>query len=74
MSYNLYRRLRDIIPDDPLLVGEVTADTPAGYIIQLPDGAEITARGEATLGQRVFVRAGLIEGAAPALSVTLIEI
>ena len=74
MSFNFYKRLRDLLPDEPLLIGEVTADTPAGYIIQLPDGAEITARGEATVGQRVFVRAGLIEGMAPALSVTLIEI
>jgi hypothetical protein len=74
MSYNLYRRLRDILPDEPLLVGLITSESAAGYVIQLPDGAEIVARGDATVGQRVFVRAGLIEGPAPELPVVLLSV
>lgn len=74
MSYNLYRRLRDLIPDDPLVVGTVVSVSAAGVLVQMPDGAQITARGEAETGQRVFVRDGVIEGQAPALAVVTIEV
>ena len=50
----------------------VAATTPLR--IELPDGTQIPARGEATLGERVFVRDGAIEGPAPTLPVELIEI
>lgn len=69
---NLYRKFRALIPDAPLLVGTVTATNPAR--VQLPDGTHIPARGDATLGARVFVRDGAIEGPAPELPVELIEI
>lgn len=42
--------------------------------VELPDGAQIPARGAATLGERVFVRDGAIEGPAPTLPVELIEV
>lgn len=74
MSYNLYRRLRDLIPDDPLVVGTVVSVSAAGALVQLPDGSQITARGEADIADRVFVRAGVIEGAAPALAVVTIDV
>jgi hypothetical protein len=35
--------------------------------IEMPGGGVLQARGEATQGQRVFVRDGLIEGPAPEL-------
>lgn len=69
---NLYRKFRELIPEAPLLVGTVLSDSPAR--IQLPDGTQIAARGEATLGQAVFVRDGVIEGAAPALPTVLIDV
>lgn len=69
---NLYRKFRDLIPDAPLLVGDVVATDPVR--VELPDGSFIAARGEATLGAKVFVRDGVIEGAAPTLPVELIEI
>lgn len=69
---NLYRKFKALIPDAPLLVGTVVATTPLR--IELPDGAQIPARGEATIGERVFVRDGAIEGPAPTLPVELIEI
>jgi len=38
--------------------------------ITLPGGGKLQARGEATQGQRVFVRDGAIEGPAPELTYT----
>jgi hypothetical protein len=69
---NLYRKFKALLPDAPLLVGTVVATTPPR--VELPDGTQIPARGEATLGTRVFVRDGVIEGTAPTLPVELIEI
>lgn len=69
---NLYRKFRELLPDAPLLVGEVLSLAPVR--VELPDGSVITARGEATVGQQVFVRDGAVEGQAPALAVELIEI
>lgn len=69
---NLYRKFRELIPDAPLLVGTVVATAPVR--VELPDGNQIAARGEATVGQVVFVRDGVIEGTAPTLPVVLIEV
>ena len=47
------------------------APDPQGHhnvTVTLPGGGVIHARGQATLGQRVFIRDGVIEGPAPALT------
>lgn len=69
---NLYRKFLALIPDAPLLVGTVVATAPLR--VELPDGTQVPARGEVTLGERVFVRDGAIEGPAPTLPVEIIEI
>ena len=71
---NLWKRLRQLLPDAPLLVGEVLSVSAYGAIVELPDGAFVNVRGEATVGQKVFIRDGVIEGQAPNLSTVLIEI
>lgn len=71
---NLLSEFRSLLPGAPLQVGEVTAIDNGIATIELPDGATLTARGPATIGQRVFVRDGVIEGQAPALTTVLIEI
>lgn len=71
---NIFKRLQELLPQDPLLVGEVLSTTPAGCMVQLVDGATLMVRGTATVGDMVFVRAGLIEGPAPDLDVVLIEV
>lgn len=43
------------------------------YVL-LPGGAIVQARGTAAVGQRVFVRAGAIEGPAPDLTYASAEI
>ena len=71
---NLLAEFKSLLPGAPLLAGEVTAVSGNIATIELPDGATLTARGTAAIGQRVFVRDGVIEGQAPTLTTVLIEI
>jgi len=72
---NLYQAFARLFARDPLLVGEVVATSAVDVTVELPDGALIKARGTATIGDKVFVRGGAIEGPAPNVaSVTVIEI
>lgn len=75
LQTNVYRALLDLLPVDVLQVGTVTAvNADDTRTVQLPGGGEIRARGAAALNDRVFVRAGLIEGLAPALTVLTIDV
>lgn len=74
MSQNPYARLIALLPKRPLLVGEVVDFNNGVAVIQMPGGGLDTARGTATLGQRVYFRDGQIEGPAPTLPVELIEV
>ena len=71
---NLLKEFQSLLPGAPLLAGEVTALDNGIATIELPDGSIATARGTATIGQRVFIRDGVIEGPAPALTTVVIEI
>ena len=65
---NLFKQFLDLIPSRPLEVGTVQSIISSGIAnIELPGGGVLQARGEATIGQRVFVRDGVIEGPAPDL-------
>ena len=65
---NIYRDFLDLMPARPLEVGEVTAAGVGVATVTLPGGGVIHARGQATVGQQVFVRDGAIEGEAPSLT------
>ena len=71
---NPYRQLMDILPQRPLQVGDVLQRANGVALVELPGGGRLTARGDATVGQRVFVRDGVIEGAAPSLPIEIIEV
>lgn len=71
---NLWKRLKQLLPDAPLLVGTVDSVSTYGAVVQLPDGSLVGVRGASTIGQRVFVRDGVIEGPAPSLPTVVIEI
>lgn len=71
---NFYSLFKALLPAAPLLVGTVIAVQAGGCVVQLPDGSHIVARGTASVSQHVFVRDGVIEGQAPALSVVEIEV
>lgn len=71
---NLFKQFLDLIPDPALQIGTVTSVSNNIATITLPGGGTLTARGEATVGQQVFVRSGVIEGSAPQLPVEIIEV
>ena len=76
-STNIYRRLRELIPDAPILTGDVTAlGTAQDAYVTLPGGAVITVRGASgySLGNRVYVQNNAIISTAPDLPYELIEI
>ncbi len=74
MITNLFRRLKQLVPDAPLLIGGVVQVTDYGATIELVDGSHISARGSAEVGQKIFVKDGKIEGLAPTLPLFEIEI
>ena len=71
---NIFTQFLALLPKESLEVGAVIAATATGATVQLMGGGIVQARGEATLGQRVFVRAGVIEGPAPTLTYVTAEI
>lgn len=73
---NLWTQFSELIAAPPLLIGTVTAIRADGLsAVQLPDGRTILARGTSVaVNSNVYVRDGLIEGAAPTLPVDLITI
>lgn len=71
---NALSTLRELFAGAPLLVGDVAAVSGQTVTVSLPDGAQITARGTATVGQRVFVRGGVVEGTAPAGATVNIDV
>ena len=72
--HNLYDQFRQLIPDPPLQAGTVVSVGNGVATVALPGGGLIRARGNATVGQTVFVRDEMIEGIAPSLPLELIEI
>ena len=68
MLRNPYRVFMDLMPARPLQVGTVATVDGDVATITLPGGGVLQVRGQTTVGQRVFVRDGVIEGEAPALT------
>ena len=74
---NIYRALRAMLPEAPLLVAKVVAvNTDDGTsTIEYPGGNQQRVRGTgAPASSQVFVRNGIIEGPAPALTALTIEV
>ena len=72
--HNLYEQFRRLVPDPPVHAGTVV-DVGSGVVtVALPGGGLIKARGNAAVGQKVFVRDDAIEGEAPTLPLEIIEI
>jgi hypothetical protein len=72
--HNLYQQFRSLLPDPPLQVGTVLTTNGGVATVQMPGGGLLKARGTALLGQKVFVRDGVIEAIAPNLTLEIIEI
>jgi hypothetical protein len=72
--HNVYEQFLQLLPFAPLQVGVVT-EVGAGVVtVQLPGGGMTRVRGSAALGQKVFVRDGVLEAIAPDLTLEIIEI
>lgn len=77
MSTNLYRALRELLPESPLQVATVaTVHAATGdSTVTWPGGSQQRVRGvDVPAGDKVFVRNGVIEGAAPDLTLEVIEV
>ena len=74
--HNLYQQFRALLPDPPLQVGTVIEGWVSGGVVtvQLPGGGLLKARGNAQVGQKVFVRDAVVEAIAPNLTLELIDI
>lgn len=57
-----------------LQVGDVVAGAGSTWTVSLLGGGQVTCRGSAAVGQRVFFRGGLIEGQAPGLPLVTVDI
>lgn len=66
--HNPFRQFLELLPARPLQVGTVASVLGEVSVVELPGGGSIQARGQATVGMRVWVRDGVIEGEAPALT------
>lgn len=71
---SIYKKFLDLLPKQPLQIGLVTSVTGGVATLTLPDGGTTQARGEATVGQRVYFRGGAIEGQAPTLPLEVIDL
>lgn len=66
--HNPFRQFLELLPSRPLQVKTVASVLGEVAVVDLPGGGSIQARGQATVGMRVWVRDGVIEGEAPALT------
>lgn len=72
--HNLYQQFRALLPDPPLQVGTVIAVIGGVVTVQMPGGGLLKARGDAFVGQKVFVRDAVVEAIAPNLTLEIIDI
>ena len=77
MSTNIYRALRELLPEAPLQVATVAAvhSAEGTSTVTWPGGSQQRVRGTSVaVGSLAFVRNGVIEGAAPDLTLETIEV
>ena len=78
MSTNLYKRLKALLPDDPVMTGQISAVFADGTAqITLEDGVgQLRVRNPlgTAAGVRVYVQSGAVTGPAPAMPYVLIEV
>ena len=76
MSTNVYRRLVELLPSDPLLIASVVSHNGDGTsTVEFPGGARMNVRGTTVaVGQPAFIKSGAIERQAPALTALTVDI
>lgn len=72
---NVYRALRELLPEPALLVATIVSVNADGTrTVEFPGGGQQRVRGEGATSDSVFVRGGVIENPAPALTLITIEV
>jgi len=71
---NIYKQLLGILPVARTDVGTVVGLYTDGCRVELQGGGYVRVKGEATVGQRVFIKDGIIVSTAPTLSGVEIDI
>ncbi len=59
--HNLYQQFRALLPDPPLQVGTAIEVIGGVVTVQMPGGGLLKARGDALVGQKVFVRDAVVD-------------
>lgn len=67
MSANAFVRLARMLSGGPVQIGTVTAFSSGVATVEYPGGAKETVRGDTSVGQKVFVKDGVIQAQAPDL-------
>lgn len=73
---NIWTSLKSLLPESPLLLGIVSVDHGGGsYTLDLVGGGSLKAFGSGfSVGNTVYVRGTVIEGAAPSLPTYVSEV
>lgn len=68
---NFFKQLQALLAPDRMEIGTVIAVNDGIAVLELPGGGRTRARGQATVGGKVFVQGGVIQGPAPSLPVVV---
>lgn len=71
---NLFAQFKELMAPGRVQIGQVTAYAEGIATVTLPGGGQIRARGQASVGGKVFVQDGVIQGPAPNLPVVVDEV
>lgn len=66
---NRYTDIMRVLGPGPVQIGKVTAYADGTATVQLIRAGEIRARGQAAVGDNVYVQGGVIQGPAPDLPI-----
>ncbi len=64
---NTWAMFKELLPRDPLLVGTLSVTDSVTSLITLLDGGVVRVRGTGAVGGKYYIRAGKIDGEAPAM-------
>ena len=73
MATNLFRRFRNLVRPAPRRVGVIESVSGTNVRITEMGGGDVIAVGTGEVGQRVYFRDHLVEGAAPDLPFVYVE-
>lgn len=77
MLGKLWKSFFDLLPDEPRLIGDITANLGAGrYRVELISGGviQVTANADYAINDKVFIVGKVIESKAPNLTALVIEV